>query len=60
MMQSPIRNFVIEGVACQLPRLQATPLLQTSLISNIHLMITKVEIFLEQRGCILITQQNLR
>ena len=30
-----VRNFVIEGVACQLPsslrRLQATPLLQTSL-----------------------------
>ena len=29
-----LRNFVIEGVACQLPTMQATPLLQTSLISN--------------------------
>ena len=36
MMVSKVRNFVIEGVACQLPsslrRLQATPLLQTSLM----------------------------
>ena len=31
-MKLKLRNFVIEGVACQLPRrLQATPLLQTSL-----------------------------
>ena len=35
-IESFIRNFVIDGVACQLPsslrRLQATPLLQTSLV----------------------------
>ena len=30
---TPLRNFVIEGVACQ-RRLQATPQLQTSLIPH--------------------------
>jgi hypothetical protein len=39
-MGSSVRNFVIEGVACQLPsslrRLQATPLLQTSLLIRLN------------------------
>ena len=37
---SPLRNFVIEGVACQPPlrRLQATPPLQTSLAYNRFLL----------------------
>ena len=35
-MASGLRNFVIEGMACQMPsRLQATPLLQTSLVRPI-------------------------
>ena len=37
-MKSMLRNFVIEGVACQPPsslrRLQATPPLQTSLVKT--------------------------
>ena len=36
LMDPHLRNFVIEGVACQLPRrLQATPLLQTSLAKTL-------------------------
>ena len=33
-----LRNFVIEGVACQLPRQQATPPLQTYLIETVNTM----------------------
>ena len=44
-MTYPLRNFVIEGVACQLRGLQATPLLQTSLLP---LPVNCVEIFLRE------------
>ena len=44
-----VRNFVIEGVACQLPSLQATPLLQTSLLTITWQLPKKMSKYLFQK-----------